>query len=77
MVLMVRPHKFRMNELTAINNYYQQRSSDKQREQEAVTKEALHEFDSMVSRKNSVFKDRLRFSVAEVRCEVFQSENRN
>ncbi len=46
-VLMVRPAKFRMNEQTAVNNYFQENLEAKQEE---VAKNAIEEFDTFVQK---------------------------
>lgn len=48
---MVRPVAFRMNEETAVNNYFQE---DIQLQNEEVNKKAQHEFDSFVKKLESV-----------------------
>ena len=45
-ILMVRPSKFRANEQTAVNNYYQDQTAY---DSEMVTAKALQEFDTFVS----------------------------
>ena len=47
-ILMIRPAAFRMNEQTAINNYYQQDPA--QLSMEEATSRALHEFDTFAER---------------------------
>ncbi|MDQ7916023.1 arginine deiminase-related protein [Mesonia sp. MT50] len=50
-ILMIRPVNFRMNEETAVNNYFQ-KSIDE--EQEAITLKAQQEFDALVSKLRKV-----------------------
>ena len=47
---MIRPVQFRMNEQTAVNNYYQK--IDKNTLPEAVNTKATQEFDAMVEKLN-------------------------
>jgi len=50
-VLMIRPVNFRMNEQTAVNNYYQK---DLHIENKNINKKAQHEFDMFVAKLRSV-----------------------
>lgn len=50
-ILMVRPVRFRMNEETAVNNYFQE---DLQLKNEEINKQAQEEFDSFVNKLKSV-----------------------
>lgn len=50
-VLMVRPEAFRMNEQTAVNNYFQE---DMQIQNEEINKKAQEEFDRFVAKLESV-----------------------
>ncbi|WP_121667812.1 citrulline utilization hydrolase CtlX [Mesonia aquimarina] len=50
-ILMIRPVAFRMNEETAVNNYFQKSIAE---ENEAITKKAQEEFDAFVSKLRKV-----------------------
>jgi len=51
-ILMVRPTNFRMNEQTAVNNYYQKEIVGIS--QENLQKKAQHEFDAFVEKLRSI-----------------------
>ena len=44
-VLMIRPHNFRSNEMTSVNNYYQQKTNSGN-----VNDQAVKEFDGLVDK---------------------------
>ena len=50
-ILMVRPISFRMNEQTAVNNYYQKNLHIKNK---SINEKAQHEFDTFVTKLRSV-----------------------